>query len=345
VATTGSLIVKKTLTDDTPIPLPANTPFPMTVTCSPPPFSVSFSLTANGSYTVNNIPSGSTCTVVEIPPALPANLCRPPAVPMWVPSLPTYTPASVVITNGTTATIIVHNSVQCVPKRDGTLSVTKVVNPDPLNIGTTKAFPMTVTCTPSPPSYTVTVNGNTSTLPIAVPVGSHCTVSEGTMPSLPPGCHWLAPAYSPASVIIASGLNQETVTNGYRCEIMTPPKVCPPPLVANVDGICGCPPGTVERGKECVRPIVCRPPLVSNAAGTDCVCRDGLVLRNGKCVEVTQPKREQTCKRGYVWNGDMCVKRRAEPGREEPRERPGIGFPGRVPGLGGGGGGGTPGKR
>ena len=218
----GSLIIKKTLTDDTPIPLPASTLFPMTVTCGPPPTApvATFSLNANGSYTVNNIPLGSTCTVAEIPPALPANLCPAPTVPMWVPPLPTYTPSSVVI-SGTPATITVHNSVQCEPpKRDGTLSVTKVVSPDPLNIGTTKPFPMTVACTPSPPappSYTVVVNGNTSTAPINVPVGSQCSTTEGAMPPLPPGCHCLAPAYSPASVTIASGLNQEIVTNGYTC--------------------------------------------------------------------------------------------------------------------------------
>src|SRR5208282_1377184 len=65
------------------------------------------------------------------------------------------------------------------------------------------------------------VHGNTSTVPFPVPVGEICTVTEGTRPSLPLGCTWLAPVYSPASVTIASGLNQETVTNGYRCEIMT----------------------------------------------------------------------------------------------------------------------------
>ena len=63
------------------------------------------------------------------------------------------------------------------------------------------------------------VHGNTSTTPFPVPVGETCTVTEGTRPSLPPGCTWLAPVYAPASVTIASGLNQVTVTNGYRCEI------------------------------------------------------------------------------------------------------------------------------
>ena len=389
VPTTGSLIIEKTVTTHgTLIPWPAGTLFPMTLTCSPPPFSASFSLAANGTYTANNIPFGSTCTVAEALPAFPPNLCPRGTVPMWSPP-PTITPASVVI-NGTTVTVIVHNSVTC-EKRDGTLSVTKIVDPDPLHIGSTLPFPMTVTCTNPAASYPLNVHGNTSTVPFNVPFGSHCTVTE-TQPALPAGCVWLPPVFAPpGGVTIASGLNQETVTNGYRCR-----EACPPPQVMNVDGICvcpppmvpgpvagtcicpqgttlvdgkcvpvdscqpplvmipgagcGCPPGTVLRGKECVRPIVCHAPLIPNAAGTECVCRDGLILRNGKCVEEEKPRREQTCQRGYVWNGDMCVRRKTEPKVERSRERPGfqkprgMPGPGRRGGLGGGRGGGMPGR-
>ena len=109
-----------------------------------------------------------------------------------------------------------------------------------------------------------------------------------------------------------------------------------PPLVM-IPGVgCACPDGEVLVGKECVKKIVCDRPLVPNADGTKCVCRDGMVLRNGKCVEVKKPKREKTCKRGFVWNGDMCVKRKAEPKQENSREQPGIGIPRGLPGLGGG---------
>ncbi len=360
----------------------------MTLTCNPPPFSASFSLAANGTYTANNIPFGSTCTVAEALPAFPPNLCPRGTVPMWLPP-PTITPASVVI-NGTTVTVIVHNSVTC-EKRDGTLSVTKIVDPDPLHIGSTLPFPMTVTCTNPAASYPLNVHGNTSTVPFNVPFGSHCTVTE-TQPALPAGCVWLPPVFAPpGGVTIASGLNQETVTNGYRCREACPPPqamnvdgicICPPPMVPGpvagtcicpqgttlVDGKCvpvdscqpplvmipgagcGCPPGTVLRGKECVRPIVCHAPLIPNAAGTECVCRDGLILRNGKCVEEEKPRREQTCQRGYVWNGDMCVRRKTEPKVERSRERPGfqkprgMPGPGRRGGLGGGRGGGMPGR-
>ena len=152
---TGSLIVKKTVTvRGTETPLPPGTLFPMTVTCGPTPFTATFSLNANGSYTLNNVPLGDTCTVVEtLPP--PPNICPKGTVPVWFP-LPTYTPPSVVI-GGTPVTITVHNSLTCEKRELGMLSVTKKVSPDPRGIGNTLIFPMTVTCTnpPAPPfSYT-----------------------------------------------------------------------------------------------------------------------------------------------------------------------------------------------
>jgi uncharacterized membrane protein YgcG len=301
---------------------------------------------------------------------------------MWVPPLPTYTPPSVVIISGTTATITVHNTVICeLPKRDGTLSVTKVVNPDPLNIGSSKQFQMTVTCLPAPPApppYSLNFPGNTSTLPVPVPVGSHCTVSEGAMPPLPPGCHWLAPAYSPPSgVIIASGLNQETVTNGYRCEILStcpqgttlvdgkcvppcpPPQilnadgvcVCPPPLVMNpATGKCGCPEGTVLEGKECVTiRKQCLPPQVMNPATGQCGCPEGTVLEGKECVS-RNVRPIVKCSRGMVKIEGQCVPKERTNRRQIEQQPSGIpigpgGFPGRggpggFPGGGGPGGGG-----
>jgi Domain of unknown function DUF11 len=123
-----------------------------------------------------------------------------------------------------------------------------------------------------------------------------------------------------------------------------PIDVCKPPLVM-IPGVgCRCPAGTVLEGKECVKKLVCKRPLVPNAAGTDCVCPDGLVLRRGQCVERERPKRPPTCKRGYVWNGDMCIKRKTEQREENRRERPGINIPSGFGGRGGGEGG-SPGRR
>ena len=215
----GKIIVKKEVTTrNTQIPWPNPGPlFPMTLTCIAPPQSWSFSLNNNGTYTANNIPFGKTCTVAETAlPAFPPNLCPRGLVPVWTP-LPFTTPASVLI-NGTTVTMIVHNTVTC--EKPGELTVTKKVSPDPRSLWNTLIFPMTVTCTnpPAPPfSYPLNVNGNTSTVPHSVPVGYHCVVAE-TLPALPKGCTWLLPIFSPPSgVTIHSGLNQETVTNGYTC--------------------------------------------------------------------------------------------------------------------------------
>ncbi|HUI12910.1 MAG TPA: hypothetical protein VL048_05505, partial [Xanthobacteraceae bacterium] len=158
----------------------------------------------------------------------------------------------------------------------------------------------------------------------------------------------------PPPLVPGAALNTCVCPNGGvlvdgKC---VPKIVCDPPLVFIPGAGCRCPNGEVLVGKECVRRILCDRPLVPNAAGTGCGCPDGTVLRHGKCVEVEKrekPKREQTCKRGFVWNGDMCVKRKAEP-KERSRELPSIQIPGGFPrGIGGGQGGqgqgGTPGKR
>ncbi len=264
-----------------------------------------------------------------------------------------------------------NQSCVVVTKPDGKLSVTKKVAPDPRGLGGSLIFPMTVTCTNPTASYPLNVHGNTSTVPFNLPVGSHCTVTE-TLPALPKGCSWLPASFSPANIIIAGGLNQEVVTNGYRCrEVCPPPQVmnaagicaCPPPMVTGaVPGTCVCPQGTtLVNGKcvpvevclpplvmipgigcrcpdgevlihgKCVKPIVCRPPLVANATNTDCVCPDGMVLRRGKCVTPAKPKHERTCKRGYVWNGDMCVRRKTQRQEHERREQPEIRIP--LPGV------------
>ena len=164
-------------------------------------------------------------------------------------------------------------------KPGGTLSVTEKVDPDPRGIGNTLIFPMTVTCTNPNASYTLNVHGNTSTLPINVPVGSHCMVAE-TQPALPAGCTWLPPMYSPpGGVTIASGLNHETVTNGYRCR-----EICPPPQIM-IPGVgCRCPDGEVLVDGKCVKQDACKPPLVF-IPGAGCMCPDGTELMDGKCVK------------------------------------------------------------
>ncbi len=298
---TGSLIVKKTVTvRGTETPLPPGTLFPMTVTCGPTPFTATFSLNANGSYTVNNVPLGDTCTVAEtLPP--PPNICPRGTVPVWFP-LPTYTPPSVVI-GGTPVTITVHNSLTCM--KTGQLSVTKTVRPDPRGIANTLSFQMTLNCTNPTGTYFVTVHGNTSSVLINVPVGSVCTVTE-VQPPLPAGCTWLPPVTT--SVIIHAGLNQTMVTNAYRCT------ECPPPQVPNAAGVCTCPPPMVPiPGAICG----CPPPMVPGPIAGTCICPNSEVLVDGKCVPkivcdpplVMIPGKGCGCPNGEVLVGKECVKR------------------------------------
>jgi hypothetical protein len=320
----GEVIVEKKVKNNTELPASVinSLVFPIGLACTAPSnLNVSFGLNNGGTHTETNVPYTSVCTVTESVstlPAVPKDACGRGATAVW--ATPVITPSSATI-NAPVTVFTVLNELDCV--KDGVLSVTKTVSPDPRGIGLTLTFPMTVTCTSPNASYPLNVHGNTSTVPFNVAVGSHCTVTE-TLPALPKGCTWLTPTVSPASVTIAGGLNQELVTNGYRCtDACPPPQVmnadgicacppptvagpvpgtcvclqgatlvngtcvpkCPPPLVANADGVCGCPPGTILRGKECVRPLVCRAPLLPNAAGTECICRSGMLLRRGKCVE------------------------------------------------------------
>ncbi len=328
VSKPGPLIVKKTVTSETEIPLPAGTLFPITVVCSPPSTTTSFNLTANGSYTVNDIPFGNTCTVSETLPPLPANLCPKGTVPVWLPA-PSYSPSNSVVIDATTQTIMVHNSVRCEKKEVGVLSVTKYVSSDPRGIAGTLVFPVTAMCSNPTASYGMAVHNNTSSVPINVPVGSVCTFTE-TLPALPKDCNWLTPVYSPASVTIGSGLTQVVVTNSYTCR--EKPQACTPPQVLNVDGICACPPpmvtgavpdqcfcppGTVLRGNECVKQTTCQPPMIPGPVAGQCICPPGTVQKGRECVRQITCRspmvpnaagKECVCPTGTVQKGRECVK-------------------------------------
>jgi hypothetical protein len=314
--------------------------FPMTVTCFNP--NGTYSLTVQGENSagpINNLTVGSTCTVSEQPP-LPT---LPPGC-TWM-SLQ-YTPPVVMIAPGPNHETVT-NGYQC---QQASLTVQKIVNSDPRGIAGTLSFPMTVACSNPNGNYSLTVQGNSSAAPINnLPVGSTCTLSEAPLPALPNTCAWQSPQYSPQTVIIGAGTNNETVTNSYRCALKTNQAgQCSSPMIANADGTCACPPGTVLRGEECVQTIDCRAPLIPNAAGTECVCRSGLVLRSGKCVESIVCNKPATlnsagtacvCPDGMVKKGNTCVESEHNPRNDIPLGVPGRGVPLGIPGLGGPGGG------
>jgi len=138
---------------------------------------------------------------------------------------------------------------------------------------------------------------------------------------------------------------QGTVQEGGLC--VTPPKLCPPPQVPNVDGICMCPApmlpgavpgscicpqGTVLEGGKCVTPpklcpapqvpnvdgiCACPPPMLPGAIPGACLCPPGSAMLNGKCV--TQVPR---CRPPLILNADgKCVKPEVTPKREKPKRK------------------------
>ena len=325
---TGSIVVTDTV--------PAN----MTFAPIPPPWSC----LPLGPYT-----AGTTFSCTYTGPPLAANQVLPPinisATATIGPPFPPYTNcAAVAITpssgyvdtvptnNNSCATVSKPSSCSCPPPQ--------VMNVDGI-------------CVCPPPMVTGAVPGTCVCPDGTVPVGGACVPVSPPPPVCPPPqvmnadgkCVCPPPMVTGATPNTCVCPQGTTLVDG-KC---VPVDSCQPPQIFIPGKGCACPAGEVLVGRECVKKLVCDTPLVPNAAGTECACPDGEVLRNGKCVERERPKpkREKSCKRGFVWNGDMCVKRKTVPKEENSREQPGIRIPRGLPGLDGGGGrgqgGGTPG--
>jgi hypothetical protein len=159
--------------------------------------------------------------------------------------------------------------------------------------------------------------------------------NQGICVNPPPAClPPMVPGAVPGQCICPPG----TMLRGRECVKVT---TCQPPMVPGpVAGQCICGPGYVQRGNECVKTIVCRPPLVPNPAGTNCVCRPGLVLRQGKCVEPIVCREPATLNRAGT--ACLCPQGWVKKGNSCERERPRItpndvirNIPGIFPGGGG----------
>jgi hypothetical protein len=292
-----------------------------------------------------NEPVGSHCTVTEgtMPPLPPG--CH------WL--APSYSPASVTIASGLNQETVT-NGYRC-EIMTGSLTLKKEGFHYTSSLFPNLTFPITVTCGGTSTNLTL-VEGVPQTIS-NIPLNSSCTVVEGPVTTPANACPagtapvWTT-VYVPPSPIIITGTGvTEIVQNTMNCN-PTRPNVCPPQQVANVDGICACPPplvpapvagtcicppGTALVGGKCVTPgSRCPPPLVPNAAGI-CGCPPGTVLRGRECVRpiVCQPPLVPNaagtgcvCRAGLVFRGGMCV---------EPDRNPRINIPGGMPGPGGGG--------
>jgi len=383
----GEVVVEKKVKNDTRASAAVinGLIFPIGLSCTAPSnLNVSFGLNNGGTHTENNVPYTSVCSVTEAVstlPAVPKDACGEGSTAVWLPPVITVTPSATIGAPVTTFTVV--NELQCV--KVGSLIVTKQVIYDGPVALPSQIYPVTVNCGGAITQLSL-VNGVPQTVN-NIPLGTSCSVVEGTVPTPPNVCPppstpvW-STTYVPPSPITITGMGiAELVKNTLTCrraqttcpppqvanvdgicvcpppmvpgpvpgtcicprgtelvggKCVTPPK-CPPPLVPNADGICGCPPGTGLRGKECVRPIDCRAPLIPNAAGTECVCKSGLVLRQGKCVEPVVCKPPATlnsagtdciCPRGMVSKGNTCVEPDRNPRIDIPRGLPGMGGPG-----------------
>jgi hypothetical protein len=98
----------------------------------------------------------------------------------------------------------------------GTVTITKMLNDG--GSGFTGSFQIILTCVPTvglPVTTTVLLNGGLTTLPIVVPLGSTCTVTEPTFPTPPSGFSWgtVSIVGSPVLILTSGGNFPVTVTN------------------------------------------------------------------------------------------------------------------------------------
>ncbi len=214
----GILIVKKQIDNQPgPVLFPPMT-FPVTVTCGSTV--TNLTLASNGTtQTVNNIPIGTSCTVVEDTSSIvtPAGYCQPPKVAVWTAS---YVPPGPYVITSTPITVTVHNKFECDDKKTGDVIVKKeVINHSPIPVPS-MTFPATVTCGGTSASINLPSNGT----PITVnnmPLGSTCTVAEGT-PTVnacpPPLVDSWTKVSVPASTTVANPPNTITVQNTLECK-------------------------------------------------------------------------------------------------------------------------------
>ena len=158
--------------------------------------------------------------------------------------------------------------------------------------------------------------------------------------------------------------------------VNVPSTICTAPFVPGAAaGSCVCPQGTIQHGRECVKPQqphqqACTAPFVPGAAAGSCVCPQGTMQQGRDCVKPQQPHQQActapfvpgaaagscVCPQGTVQQGRECVAPRTGgtmptipfggvritvPGigshHEEPHQQSGGGDTKRSPGVGGGG--------
>jgi Domain of unknown function (DUF5979) len=196
----GSLVLAKSLTGG---PSGYSGPFTIGYDCGTG-LTGSVSVSAGGSATVSNIPTGTSCTVSETVPSAPTGYSF--GTPTFSPSATATIPAG----NGSTITVTTNNTLT---RDKGSLKITKTVSGATFS-GT---FTVKVTCTGDGGTYNsvsvvyptpgfVTISN--------IPTGNDCTVTEPTFPTAPAGYAWAAPVITGSPATISKGTTVEvTVAN------------------------------------------------------------------------------------------------------------------------------------
>jgi hypothetical protein len=316
----GKLLVEKKVKNGTNAPSAVIDAlvFPIGVTCGPPSnLNASFGLHNGDSHTESNIPFGSVCKATEAIstlPAAPRRVCGDGLTAVWSP--PVITPTTATIGAGTTVFTVV-NELTCKKTGDvGSLVVTKkVIDHSPLPIPASQTYPVTVTCGGIVRNLTL-VEGVSQSVS-GIPLGTSCSVTEGTVATLPNVCPvrttpvWSTVYVPPSPVVVNAATTAVTIVNTLTCSEQ---HGCLPPLISGaIPGSCVCPGGDVLVGKECVKPPICKGPKI--LVGVQCLCPPGFVQKGEDCVKqpVCLPSQilvdgQCVCPPGTALKGKECVR-------------------------------------
>jgi hypothetical protein len=331
VVGTGSLTIDKSIFNDgLDITGAQAGDFQVEVSCTNPASTQTLVLMQSNGYQaqVPGLPVGALCTITELLPQMPTVL---PPGSQWAVTYPAGQQVTIQAGNQTLplSNEWVRNTVG---PDQSELRVTKdfAIHGE-LDPNHTMTFQVSVTCidangvpvsgfNPLPvsltPNFVSYLNGGvpeanySAWATLAAPVGSICTISEGSLPPLSANlsaCQWATgtPVYSnygyggseQPGASITLGVAQQTYELSVLNELNCPPFIVAPEPEPN------CKKGLVRVDGNCVKP---KPKPVEKPV----ICKKGLVLVDGECV-----KPAKACKAPYVSNGKGgCV---CAPGMKE----------------------------
>ena len=194
---TGNLKLSKSLTGG---PNGYDGPFTIGYDCGTG-FTGTVSVSAGGSSTVNDIPTGTQCTVSETPPTPPNG---------YTFGTPTFSPSATVTISTKDATVEVTTN-NTLTRDLGTLKITKQTTGGPSAFD--PYYSIHYDCGTGFIGNVSIKKGQTASV-LNIPTGTECTVTENALPGAPTGYSFGTPTYDPASgkVTITAKGGEYTIT-------------------------------------------------------------------------------------------------------------------------------------